>query len=273
MTKINIGIHGIIELNHLPLKEQLKIVSKEFPNEIDGFEIFLFPNYVYNDHNKDKETIVEILNCYMYNTFHIYSNMDWMLGNNRWTRLTYETIQFFWEKGIVQRAVVHPDFIQDMDDFYLIVKDTGVKTGVETLGKSSKWGNKYEQIRDLLYKYEDLDLVADIAHIYEMAENTNVSVEKYIDSFSRRLNQIHFSAPGNYYGNIQGIKDKIETPHSFVSIKWNDIKSFLPCFDRLKHLLFTIEGVVPSGKLGRKMLLNEIELIRETSSPKKHLPI
>ena len=259
---LNLQIHSLIEYSEKTLLERLVLTEKKFGKFLDGFEIYIFPEYSNKQHQKDKEKISQILSKYHVNTFHLVANQQFPFNkNSEWAEQCFQTMHYYNCKKLITRAVVHPDIFVDLDYLLQLSNKYSIKIGIEILGEDASTGNTFTTISNIMTQYKDFDLVADTAHIYEMTIRGEPPMDVYFKSFSNRLKHIHISAAGNFYNELN-ISEDIRTSHSLVSLKWKSLYQFIPIISRINNLLFTIEGVVPSGNFGKDLLLSEISFIR-----------
>ncbi|GEM_PF-3173999 len=258
---IILAVQGLSGLDGLPFREKLDLVERKCAGLVDGFEFLVTPDFVERDYKENKERFRDFFSGYKCNAFHLFGKAGLELGDNDWTRRCFDVMAPFFSAGLMQRAVVHPDHVCDMDFLERLSAEKGVLIGIETLGSSSFRDNRYRDIERILAEHSPFQLVADTAHIGEMVPLGEPPFDDYVTRFSDRLAQVHFSAPGNLYKGLD-LDDEINTPHSLVSIAWKRPADFLPGINRVKGLPFTIEGVIPSGDKGEDMLRSEIEFLR-----------
>ena len=264
---ILVQIHSLLELYGLSLKQQLEQAISKLGSLVDGFEIFLFPDYVFNDYKTDENQVVEMLSQFSYNAVHLFGQPKMPLGRNEWTRQCFERIGCL-APDIVRLVVVHPDTMVDPETVIKLSRHHGVKIGAEILGKTASSFNTMGEMEALLECFPDLQFIVDTAHLEEIAITGQPPLEVWLDRFRDRLGHIHFSVAGNLYKDVLGMED-IQAPHSLANLKWERAVDYLPCIERLSAMAFTVEGVVPNGPAGDKMILREIELLRAADNQPK----
>lgn len=158
----------------------------------------------------------------------------------------------------VKGTCIHPDLVED----FSVLKYFGSQNdyiAIENLDKAKSFGNRFEEIRDILERFNFLTFVLDTAHIQEMVPSGEPDIEFYIEEFEDRLVEFHLSQTGNYYHSLTDTS--FSTDHSLLSINKSNIQEKISSLSLEKNINYVIEGVLPFGNERQFLLEEEIKLV------------
>ena len=245
--RLNNGIF-LVKKNNVDL--QLTI-SKDF---------FMKYIKIFHQHIKKLKKIKNIV-------IHLHAHYDSLADDKKDTILFVKKLNEYSNLlGNIRGYCIHPDNVET----YKILKKLIIKKrylAIEVTDLKAKSGNNFLQIKKTLNQNKYLKLVLDTSHIEEIKKKyiKEPSIEKYYTSFKNKIVEIQISSDTNEYSkNIFG-KD-FKTTHSLLCLSNGKIYNILKKIQGFKNKNLVIEGVVPFNNLGKKMLKEEIHLLKNLYS-------
>lgn len=213
-----------------------------------------------------KQMVTECLS-FEHVLIHLHTSYSNKFGVNDFTMKTRDFVHhLIRECSNIDGLCVHPDLVDDMAVLQEFVVDN-VYMGVEVLGKNATTGNRPSDITTILEQHDFLSVVLDTAHIQEMEMERagEPDLTTYIDAFQKKIAEVHVSLFGNFYDqNLPSCR--FSTDHSLLTCAPSLEMDLLPTIKRLTGVNIVIEGVVPDGPLGCKLLKREVGLFKEAFS-------
>nr|MEE4266992.1 hypothetical protein [Candidatus Krumholzibacteria bacterium] len=188
--------------------------------------------------------------------YHLHSSRDYPLGFNGHTQ---DLIQYCLERraqGALQGLCIHPDLVTDFEVFLPLVHED-FYVAAEVLDEECGSFNTLKSIQDLLARHEYLGLVLDTAHIAGMEPAGEPPLEKYIEMFAERTVEVHISQRGNLYDPDE-MGPGFHTNHSLLSMGQYEVGLSLGPLATIDNLNMVIEGVIPAGEYGNRLLKEEV---------------
>lgn len=193
--------------------------------------------------------------------YHLHSSHDLKFGNNAHTRELVDFCRQQKEEGHLLGLCAHPDLVVDFEVFRELVSKN-FYVGVEVLDEKSTSFNTMSSMDELLARHNYLSLVLDTAHIAGMENQGEPPLAKYCETFAGRIAEVHLSRPGNYY-NAGQMGDLFDTDHSLLSLGDNETADSLRSLQTIDNLIMVIEGVIPAGDYGHKLLKDELKFLAD----------
>lgn len=201
-------------------------------------------------------------------TIHLGTSPDQPFGNDAITKkFISECKKFFKTINNVVGICVHPDEVTDFKTLKKF-KSKNCYIAVENTDIKSTFGNKIEEVTEILNKYKFLSLVVDTSHVAQIKRRfkSQPNFHKYIAKFEKKCVEIQVSSDKNLYGKF--FKNKFKTDHTLLSVGKTKITKELK-IEKLSNKNIIIEGVVPYNGLGIKLLNDEINLLEKIIFKKK----
>jgi hypothetical protein len=154
---------------------------------------------------------------------------------------------------------VHPDHLNSWK-YLKKLNNKGNYLAIEVTDKKAKYGNKIDHIRKILSKHSYLKLVIDTSHIKELNQFKIMNFENFYKEFKKKIVEAQISDYGNFYKN-----KKIKTTHSLLCLEKDKKlqRQIKILSENKKDLNLVIEGLMPFGQSGNKLLKDEIKYIRK----------
>lgn len=192
--------------------------------------------------------------------YHLHSGEEFLLGNNLHTRQLVEYCLEQIATGKLQGVCVHPDLVDDFEALKPLALP-GSYLATEVLDEKCSSFNTLAEIRKLLDEHDWLDLVLDTAHIAGMVPEGEPALPAYCEEFAGRVVEVHISQMGNHY-DPRKMGPDFDTNHSLLTLGARPLAENLGPLRELGGVNLVIEGVIPAGDFGRKLLEDEARSFR-----------
>ncbi len=188
--------------------------------------------------------------------YHLHTSAAYPFGDNGHTRQLIAYCREQVPQGRLRGLCVHPDLVTDFDVFRPLVS-AGFYVAGEVLDEKCDGFNTFASIADLLARYDYLGLVLDTAHIAGMEPAGEPPFAKYCEAFADRVVEVHISQMGNLYDAAE-MGPEFGTNHSLLSLGTDKVAESLGPLQDIAGLNLVIEGVIPAGDYGRRLLAHEV---------------
>lgn len=198
-------------------------------------------------------------------TIHLHADYNDLIGQDNVSKIFFKKLALYIKKlKNVTGICIHPDHIKDYS-LYKKMKRKNLYVSIEVTDLKSKSGNRFIQIKELLKKHKELDLVLDSSHInsirskYRSEKNFN----EYVNYFKDRIVEFQLSNNINGY-ETKHFQNNFNTDHSLLCLKKNKlIKELMSMKYYFKRLNIVMEGVVPYNFEKNNLLKKEIKVINK----------
>ncbi len=181
-----------------------------------------------------------------------------------------DEINLWADKANVKRVIFHCDLFKSeplkIDLLINIFKKK--KILIENTGKMDSYGNRIDQVIDLLKSSNQLYLAIDMAHLSE-AEDYNFDNWLSNELICERIDCVHISSSNrNNKGNMLNLPDEIALANHIPGfLRSEEISSNHK--EYLAKYPLIMEGCLPKGDLGKKFLQDEIEYLNKWTENNK----
>lgn len=263
-SKITLAIQGIIDTRYTAYSRRIRYGCDTFQGAVDGLEIGFFTDQAGAIENALDDTLVrKKLNGFGHNSIHVAARVDCPVRKPDIDKIMELCNALFYGR-VIQSISFHLD-LSRFFQYISYVAAPGLPLMWENLGKDSPFSNTYKELVAAVQSFPDWGIVFDIAHVLEMESCGQPSLGQYFETLGDRIKQIHFSWPGNLYSESQ-VGPDFKTSHSLVHLQRTNAAKIRSVLKNLHAEVITIEGVIPPGDLGEKLVIKEIEFIKSSFS-------
>lgn len=198
--------------------------------------------------------------------FHLHTSGEYPFGDNRHTGQLVDFCQDLAAGGHLRGVCVHPDLVADFAALRPLATD-GFYLAGEVLDETCDNYNTFASITELLARHDFLGLTLDTAHIAGMEPAGEPPYAQYCEAFAERVVEVHLSQTGNLYDAAE-MGPAFGTNHSLLTLGNSRVAAALAPLAGLSDLHLVIEGVIPAGDYGTKLLSREVAALTGFMQPR-----
>ncbi|HER26393.1 MAG TPA: hypothetical protein ENI69_04715 [Rhodospirillales bacterium] len=263
-TAISVSIQGMIDPLLGKIADRAIYTAQTLDGLIDGLEIGGFTK---DFHKIEKalrqEPLRRILRSMPMNTLHIAAHPSTVPSDEE-----LEGIVAVANKSAQSGLCNAISFHLDMFPWFEVIEkaaDPGLRLVFENLGGDAERGNTVAEAKKAAERFPDWRFLLDTAHAMETKALRDEGPDDFARALDGRIEQIHFSWPGNLYPReLMGLD--FSTRHSLSTMAPEKTGALFEFLGRHPVPLVIIEGVVPEGEAGWELLRREIETVRSVVS-------
>lgn len=256
---ISLALQGLVDP---ALEDRAALVlhaARTYAGVVDGFEIGFFTDQAQRHRAAlERADVRAALGAFSANTLHFAARRGARPG---WADLgpCIALAGELFEAGLVIHASLH----LDMAELFAAARAAaprGLPLLFENLDGDAARGASLEDCQAAAREHPRWGVVLDYAHALEAEARGGAGPEQFLRALGAAVGQVHFSWPGNLYPQAL-MGPGFSTRHSMIHLAPQAGERAARFLRQARPALVTIEGVVPPGPAGARMVRAEAAFI------------